>query len=71
MKLKAGAVALTWFLFSAVSALAQTTTVKGIVKDPSGGMPGLIVHRCARQWDDNCLIWLEPKIRGPSVRLAD
>ena len=44
MKLKAGAVALTWFLFSAVSALAQTTTVKGIVKDPSGGMPGLIVQ---------------------------
>jgi len=44
MKLKAGAVALIFLLVSAISALAQTTTVKGYVKDPSGGVAGAVVQ---------------------------
>ncbi len=40
MKFRAGAVALLFLMASAVAALAQTTTVQGVVKDPSGPVAG-------------------------------
>src|SRR5437868_13579032 len=44
MKLKTGAIAFSFMLLSAISALAQTATIKGSVKDANGGMPGLAVQ---------------------------
>jgi len=44
MKLKTGAIAFIFMLLSAISALAQTATIKGSVKDANGGMPGLAVQ---------------------------
>jgi len=44
MKLKTGAIAFIFVLLSAISALAQTATIKGSVKDANGGMPGLAVQ---------------------------
>ena len=44
MKLKTGAIAFVFVLLSAISALAQTATIKGVVKDANGGMPGLVVQ---------------------------
>jgi len=44
MRLKTGAIALVFVLLSAISALAQTATIKGTVKDANGGMPGLAVQ---------------------------
>src|SRR5690348_4762705 len=40
MKFRTGAVALLFFMASAIGALAQTTTVQGFVKDPSGPVAG-------------------------------
>ena len=44
MRLKTGAIAFLFVLLSAISALAQTATIKGTVKDANGGMPGLAVQ---------------------------
>ena len=44
MKLKTGAIAFVFLLLSAISASAQTATIKGSVKDANGGMPGLAVQ---------------------------
>lgn len=44
MRVKAGAIAFVFLLLSAISALAQTATIKGSVKDANGGMPGLAVQ---------------------------
>lgn len=44
MKLKICAIAFVLVLLGAISALAQTATVKGAVKDANGGMPGLVVQ---------------------------
>ena len=44
MKLKTGAIAFIFMLLSAISALAQTATIKGSVKDANVGMPGLAVQ---------------------------
>src|SRR3954465_6103929 len=43
MRLKTGVVGLLFLVMGAISALAQTTTVKGAVKDPSGGVSGATV----------------------------
>src|SRR3954467_12482991 len=43
MRLKTGIVGLLFLVMGAISALAQTTTVKGVVKDPSGGVSGATV----------------------------
>lgn len=43
MKLKTVAVAMLLLLFGSIGALAQTTTIKGSVKDQTGGMPGLVI----------------------------
>ena len=40
MRFRAGAVALLFLMASAIGALAQTTTVQGFVKDPSGPVAG-------------------------------
>src|SRR5437763_14442302 len=44
MRLKTGAIAFLFVLVRAISALAQTATIKGTVKDANGGMPGLAVQ---------------------------
>ena len=44
MKFKTGVIAFVFVLLSAISALAQTATVKGVVKDANGGVPGLVVQ---------------------------
>ena len=44
MKLKTGVIALVFVLLSAISALAQTATIKGTIKDPNGPVPGLLVQ---------------------------
>lgn len=43
MRLKTGVVGLLFLVMGAIGALAQTTTVKGVVKDPSGGVSGATV----------------------------
>ncbi|HVH86381.1 MAG TPA: tetratricopeptide repeat protein [Terriglobales bacterium] len=40
MRLRTGAVALLFLLLGAIGALAQTTTVQGFIKDPSGPVTG-------------------------------
>ena len=40
MRFRTGAVALLFLMASAIGALAQTTTVQGFVKDPSGPVAG-------------------------------
>lgn len=44
MRFRAGAVALLFLMASAIGALAQTTTVQGLVKDPSGPVTGAQVQ---------------------------
>jgi len=44
MKLKTGAMAFIFVMLSAISALAQTATIKGTVKDANNGVPGLAVQ---------------------------
>src|SRR5579884_4318806 len=44
MRFRTGAVALLFLMASAIGALAQTTTVQGVVKDPSGPVVGAQVQ---------------------------